>query len=214
MAAEATDITLLLDIIEETDAISEETGAATSDARLAADAADTHAIGEIGERKATGHADTLGAADATKAQHVLAEAVLRQALHAQRDDLPAGTRSVYLSLVFTGDAGIAALNRQYRGIDAPTDVLSFPQHIDVRAASPPAAGAPFLLGDIVISLPRASEQAQRYNHSRRRELGFLLVHGLLHLLGYDHQTADEAAAMEARQEHILHTLGLHRDEPR
>jgi probable rRNA maturation factor len=140
-----------------------------------------------------------------------AERVLRGAVQMQRTDLPLGTRRVYVSLVLTDDAGIAALNREFRGVDAPTDVLSFPQ---LEAAGPVTAvpaDAPLLLGDIVVSLQRAEAQARDYGHARVRELGFLLVHGLLHLLGYDHETPAEAATMEARQEAILHALELHRD---
>ena len=140
-----------------------------------------------------------------------AERVLQRAVQMQRADLPLGTRRVYVSLVLTDDAGIAALNREFRGVDAPTDVLSFPQ---LEAAGPVTAvpaDAPLPLGDIVMSLQRAEAQARAYGHARARELGFLLVHGLLHLLGYDHETPDEAATMEARQEAILHALELHRD---
>ena len=140
-----------------------------------------------------------------------AERVLRGAVQMQRADLPPGTRRFYVSLVLTDDAGIAALNREFREVDAPTDVLSFPQ---LEAAGPVTAvpaDAPLLLGDIVVSLQRAEAQAHEYGHTRARELGFLLVHGLLHLLGYDHETPDEVGTMEARQEAILHALELHRD---
>ena len=140
-----------------------------------------------------------------------AERVLRRAMQMQRTDLPAGTRRVYVSLVLTDDAGIAALNREFRGVDAPTDVLSFPQLEAAGAVTAVPADAPLLLGDIVVSLQRAEAQAHEYGHARARELGFLLVHGLLHLLGYDHETPDEAAMMQAHQEAILHALGLHRD---
>ena len=140
-----------------------------------------------------------------------AERVLQHAMQMQRADLPPGTGRVYVRLVLTDDAGIAALNREFRGVDAPTDVLSFPQ---LEAAGPVTAvpaDAPLPLGDIVVSLQRAEAQAHEYGHARARELGFLLVHGLLHLLGYDHETPAEAATMEARQEAILHALALHRD---
>ena len=150
-------------------------------------------------------------AAAEEGDAAFAERVLQRAVQMQRTDLPPGTRGVYVSLVLTDDAGIAALNREFRGIDAPTDVLSFPQ---LEAAGPVTAvpaDAPLLLGDIVVSLQRAAAQAHEYGHARARELGFLLVHGLLHLLGHDHGTPAEAAAMEARQEAILHALGLHRD---
>jgi probable rRNA maturation factor len=140
-----------------------------------------------------------------------AERVLQRAVQMQRADLPPGTRRVYVSVVLTDDAGIAALNRQFRGIAAPTDVLSFPQlEVAGRVIAVPV-DAPLLLGDIVVSLQRAEAQAHEYGHARARELGFLLVHGLLHLLGYDHETPAEAATMQACQEAILHALGLHRD---
>ncbi len=142
-----------------------------------------------------------------------AETVLRRGVASVRDELPADAQAVYISLVLTDDAGIAVVNRDYRGIDAPTDVLSFPQHEDLMVDALPAGpeGAPLMLGDIVVSLPRAAEQAHTYGHSRARELGFLLVHGLLHLLGYDHESPDDAAVMEARQDAVLDSLGLRRD---
>jgi len=150
------------------------------------------------------------------AQHddvAFAETVLRRGVESVRDELPADAQAVYISLVLTDDAGIAVVNRDYRGIDAPTDVLSFPQHEDLMVDALPAGpeGAPLMLGDIVVSLPRAAEQAHTYGHSRARELGFLLVHGLLHLLGYDHESPDDAAVMEARQDAVLDSLGLRRD---
>jgi len=150
------------------------------------------------------------------AQHddvAFAETVLRRGVASVRDELPADAQAVYISLVLTDDAGIAVVNRDYRGIDAPTDVLSFPQHEDLMVDALPAGpeGAPLMLGDIVVSLPRAAEQAHTYGHSRARELGFLLVHGLLHLLGYDHESPDDAAVMEARQDAVLDSLGLRRD---
>ncbi len=133
--------------------------------------------------------------------------VLQEAVSLQRSDLPDGADTLYLSLVLTDDETIARLNREYRGVDAPTDVLLFPQ-LD-PAATP--GGAPAMLGDIVVSLPRAAAQAQEYGHSYRRELGFLLVHGLLHLLGYDHEAPADAALMEERQQAIMRALDLPRD---
>ncbi|GEA16481.1 endoribonuclease YbeY [Moorella sp. E308F] len=116
-----------------------------------------------------------------------------------------------VGLTLVDDAAIRDLNRTYRGIDAPTDVLSFaleetspgePAHFDPRVDR--------LLGDIVVSVPTAARQAQNYGHSLARELAFLTVHGFLHLLGYDHGTEDAAARMEARQEDILARVGLKR----
>ncbi|MFC4599361.1 rRNA maturation RNase YbeY [Cohnella hongkongensis] len=135
-----------------------------------------------------------------------------------------------VTLTLTDDEGIRELNRQYRGLDKPTDVLSFSllegEEADIRFEGEyeasetdgegwedeEKAGDPFsdLLGDIVISVPRAEAQAAEYGHSFERELGFLFVHGFLHLLGYDHGTEEEERAMFARQEEVLREAGLTR----
>jgi len=99
------------------------------------------------------------------------------------------------------------LNRYHRGIDQPTDVLSFSQ-LEGEELSALPAGEPILLGDIVLSLERCAEQATDYGHSFERELGFLIAHGVLHLLGYDHQSAEEEAVMMAKTEEVLGGLGL------
>ena len=109
-----------------------------------------------------------------------------------------------ISLTFTDNEGIHALNREYRNVDRPTDVLSFPQ-IDYENGEE-AEGA---LGDIVLSLERAGEQAAEFGHSFERECAFLCVHSTLHLLGYDHELSDEDDAdMRARQREIMDVLGL------
>lgn len=121
----------------------------------------------------------------------------------------AGEAEVSLTLV--DDAAIRELNRTYRGVDAPTDVLSFA--LEETAPEEPGytdPGEDRLLGDIIISVPTAVRQAGEYGHSLARELAFLAVHGFLHLLGYDHATAAGAADMEARQEAILAGVGLGR----
>ncbi|AKX93350.1 rRNA maturation RNase YbeY [Neomoorella thermoacetica] len=121
----------------------------------------------------------------------------------------AGEAEVSLTLV--DDAAIKELNRTYRGVDAPTDVLSFA--LEEKGPDEPAyadPGGDKLLGDIIISVPTAVRQAGEYGHSLARELAFLAVHGFLHLLGYDHDTAAGAADMEARQEAILAGVGLRR----
>ena len=111
-----------------------------------------------------------------------------------------------LEVSFVDDAAIAALNQAHRGKDGPTDVLSFPAPADF----PRPPGAPRPLGDLVVSIDRAMAQAEEYGHSFDRELGFLLAHGLLHLLGHDHETPDEAKAMFARQDELLAASGLTR----
>lgn len=116
--------------------------------------------------------------------------------------------TVEISLLLTDDETIRALNRDYRGIDAATDVLSFAMAEGVGVA---AAEGPRLLGDIVISRERAVEQAEEYGHSIEREEAFLFVHGLLHLLGYDHERSEKAEQeMNALQERIMTVLRLKR----
>lgn len=114
-----------------------------------------------------------------------------------------------VSVTFTDTEGIRAVNSQFRGIDAPTDVLSFPL-TEYESASFPVADEPeSSLGDIVISLERADEQAKEFGHSFEREIAFLTVHSMLHLLGYDHVNSEEEdAEMRRRQREILESMGL------
>ncbi len=110
---------------------------------------------------------------------------------------------VELSLLFTDDGVIQSLNRQYRGIDEVTDVLSFPQFDPTRNDFVlPTVGAR-LLGDVVISMPQASRQAAEFGHSVAREIGYLTIHGTLHLLGYDHETTVDREQMREREEAAL-----------
>ena len=106
----------------------------------------------------------------------------------------------------TDDAELASLNLEYRDMDGPTDVLSFPTQTDAGWVSPP--GAPLELGDIVISWPRVVEQAAEEGHPAADELALLVVHGCLHLLGYDHIDPGDKQRMWASQEAILSALGI------
>jgi probable rRNA maturation factor len=110
-----------------------------------------------------------------------------------------------LTLVITDDDAVAELNRQYREVDGPTDVLSFP----AQDPTPGFVTAPEMeryLGDIIIALPFTKRQAASLNRPLRDELRLLAVHGVLHLLGYDHAEPDEEAEMWARQDAILAAL--------
>ena len=127
-----------------------------------------------------------------------------------------------VSVLLTDNAGIHEINRVNRGIDAPTDVLSFPM------AEYPAPGdfsrleedesydcfhpetGELMLGDIVISLDKVKEQAEAYGHSRLRELAFLTAHSMLHLMGYDHMEEEERLVMEERQRGLMEMLGISR----
>lgn len=109
-----------------------------------------------------------------------------------------------LNIFFCDDETIRSYNREYRGVDRATDVLSFPM-FDFGTPELPA-----LLGDIVLSVPRAQAQAEEYGHSFEREMCFLSAHAALHLIGYDHENEDERAQMETRQREVLSALGIER----
>jgi probable rRNA maturation factor len=113
---------------------------------------------------------------------------------------------VGLSVVITDDEAVRELNRQFRGVDAPTDVLAFGSGEEDDFVMAP--GEPAYLGDIIISYPRAVIQAEEYGHSIDRELALLIVHGALHLLGYDHVDEAERTEMWDRQNEILESLVL------
>ena len=114
-----------------------------------------------------------------------------------------------VSVTFTDDEGIRRINAQFRNIDKPTDVLSFPLTDFEGSEEPPVDGDEIALGDIVISLERAAAQAEEYGHSFEREIAFLCVHSMLHLLGYDHVDDEVAEAdMRRRQTEILEKMGL------
>jgi len=110
--------------------------------------------------------------------------------------------SADMTIVLTDDEQLHELNREYLGVDSPTDVLSFP-----AAESDPETGTTYL-GDILISIPRATQQAQAAGHSVEDEVQLLVVHGTLHLLGHDHATAAEKARMWQAQAEVLSGLGL------
>lgn len=119
-----------------------------------------------------------------------------------------------LSVTFLTNDEIQAINREWRGKDTATDVISFAfdemgeDEMDFMLDE----DEPRLLGDLLISVERCREQAADYGHSFERELGFLAIHGFLHLLGYDHMTPEEEAEMTARQEQVLAHFELKRGE--
>lgn len=121
-----------------------------------------------------------------------------------------GVENGEVSVTLTDNAYIHTLNCQYRGIDRPTDVLSFALN---ESEEPEIDGGldVNVLGDLIISVERAEEQAADYGHSVRREMAFLTVHGMLHLLGYDHMEDEERAEMEAEQRFVMDKLGIPRE---
>lgn len=119
-----------------------------------------------------------------------------------------GVEKSEVSITLTDDEHIHALNKKFRGVDRATDVLSFAFR---ESDEPEVIGADFeILGDVIISLERAAAQAQEFGHSFLREVIFLEVHGLLHLLGYDHIDDDERREMETEQKFIMTRLGIGR----
>lgn len=126
-----------------------------------------------------------------------------------------------VNVVLTDNQCVREINREYRGIDSPTDVLSFPmveyetpsdfRHVEEMFADcfNPETGE-LMLGDIMISVDKAEEQADLYGHSLERELAFLTAHSMLHLFGYDHMDEAERAVMERKQEEILENRGYTR----
>ncbi|MEH7341310.1 rRNA maturation RNase YbeY [Priestia megaterium] len=116
-----------------------------------------------------------------------------------------------VSVTFVDNDRIQEINHQYRHKNQPTDVISFAlEEMGEDEMQVIGDELPRVLGDIVISIPKAHEQAEEYNHSFMRELGFLTVHGFLHLLGYDHETSEDEKEMFTRQKDILEQYGLSR----
>lgn len=124
-----------------------------------------------------------------------------------------------VNLTLTDNEGIHGINKEFRGIDRPTDVLSFPMlayetpgdfsfldNEDSDDFNPDTGEA--LLGDIIISIEKVFEQAENYGHSVEREFAFLITHSMLHLFGYDHMEEDEAKVMEEKQKEILHQMNI------
>ncbi len=154
-------------------------------------------------------ADVPGAS--SKENCALIRKAVKAALAAEGVDFPCE-----INVLLTSDKGIRAVNRDMRGVDAPTDVLSFPEfdlrpgEMPSRTGADPGSGL-IPLGDICISMERVSVQAREYGHSKRRELCYLVVHSVLHLLGYDHlDEGEQKARMREREEAILSALGIER----
>ena len=122
-----------------------------------------------------------------------------------------GLEHAEVSVTLTDDAHIHELNKKYRGVDRPTDVLSFAL---TESDEPTVEGGPEteILGDLILSVERVAAQAEEYGHSLKRETAFLTVHGMLHLLGYDHIENEDREEMEAEQRTVMDALGISREE--
>jgi len=118
-----------------------------------------------------------------------------------------GYENAELSVLVTGDLKMRALNRYYRGIDRTTDVLSFPMLEAEGSRAEGVTDVPLALGDIVISAPKAAAQAKEYGHGIDDEMLALLVHGILHLIGYDHEKGPaESRRMKAKERQLIRLL--------
>lgn len=136
--------------------------------------------------------------------------LIRRCCHAVLEE-EGFTDKAEVSVRFVDNETIHALNREYRNVDRETDVLSFPLGENGKYDTNLDTGAK-LLGDIVISVEKAVEQSEMYNHTLQREIGFLTVHSMLHLLGYDHEDGGiEEVRMREKEETVLTKIGLKRD---
>lgn len=116
-----------------------------------------------------------------------------------------------ISITFVSNERIQEINREYRQKDKSTDVISFAmEELGEGEVEVLGGNQPRILGDIIISIPKAKEQADEYGHSFLRELGFLAIHGFLHLLGYDHETEEDEKEMFSLQRELLEEYGLKR----
>lgn len=130
-----------------------------------------------------------------------------------------------VNVILTDNEAIHQINKEHRNVDSATDVLSFPMieykepadfdsleddmNVNTEDYFNPDSGE-LMLGDIVISVEKVIEQAEKYGHSKKRELAFLVAHSMMHLFGYDHMEEDEAKVMEAKQNEVLEQLGISR----
>lgn len=149
-------------------------------------------------------------------ENVIIEKVINQAI-----DYVKCPYEAEINVTLTDNKGIHQINKEYRNMDKPTDVLSFPM-VDYDAPGDfsvleddfscfnPDTGE-LMLGDIIISLDKVVSQAEEFNHSKKRELAFLVAHSMLHLSGYDHMDEDERMVMEQKQDEILNNLGITRE---
>lgn len=117
-------------------------------------------------------------------------------------------QNALFNVIIVDDKYIHKINKEYRGIDRPTDVISFALEDDKQIDLPDLR----VLGDIYISYDKAISQAKEYGHSNKRELCFLAVHGLLHLLGYDHMTKDDEIKMFGLQKELLDSYGIKKED--
>ena len=117
------------------------------------------------------------------------------------------SKNLYINIILTNLENIKRINKEYRNIDKPTDVLSFPM-FEKEELKNISGEIQDVLGDIVISIEKVKEQAIEYGHSFERELSYMLVHGFYHLMGYDHIAEDDKIVMRKKEENILEKLNI------
>ncbi|MBQ8284244.1 MAG: rRNA maturation RNase YbeY [Clostridia bacterium] len=144
----------------------------------------------------------------------------KTALEQALDGFVASNVPLVVEFSFVDEAEIQRLNRELRQTDKVTDVLSFPTLDDIKGKTIDGEEYPFdideegrlLIGSIAVCCQRAREQAEEYNHSYNRELHYLLVHGIMHCLGYDHMTDEEKREMREKEEYVLNKMGITRED--
>lgn len=144
-------------------------------------------------------------------EHESLKQILRQGIETAIT-IAEGPEEAEVGLTLVDDVRIHELNREFRGVDRPTDVLSFALQEETDDEPDILDYEDDLLGDIIISVERARDQAVEYGHSFERELVYLAVHGTLHLLGYDHEEEEDKAEMRRQEEAVMSQVGLLRIE--
>ena len=137
------------------------------------------------------------------------EEIIEKVLEKCYDVEKINSKCLYVNIILTNPENIQKMNKQYRNIDKPTDVLSFPMFekaelIDFKT------NVQEVLGDIVISISKVEEQAKEYGHSFERELAYMVVHGFYHIIGYDHIKDEDKKIMRAKEEYVLKELNIQR----
>ncbi|MGI6705279.1 MAG: rRNA maturation RNase YbeY [Clostridia bacterium] len=159
--------------------------------------------------------------EVTKEMEALLKGLIQKTLELEGEHAP-----MEIGIILADNEQIRELNRKHRGIDRETDVLSFPMieyedycdseveqfRLEEMETEMDHDSQEILLGDIVISLEKALQQAEEYGHEIEREIGFLTVHGMLHLLGYDHMEKEDEKIMRQREEEVLHSFHLIRGQ--
>ena len=137
------------------------------------------------------------------------EEIIRKVLNKCFEEEKLENKKLYVNVVLTDSKNIQSINKKHRGIDRPTDVLSFPMFKKVELDNLKIKNED-ILGDMVISIEKVKQQGEEYGHTFKRELAYMVVHSFYHLLGYDHMTKNDKKEMRQKEEDILQKLDINR----